>query len=84
MTRQMLTVQKGGSGLGLFLKGSGKLLRFFHEGRDEGFDSLMGACAESGQGVVIMINANDDSGAMNRIIDACSEEYHWPETDGDK
>ncbi len=79
MTREMLTVQKESSGLGLGLEGSGKSLRFFHDGRDEGFDALMVACAESGQGVVVMINANDDSGALKRIVEAVSIEYRWPE-----
>lgn len=79
MTRQMLTAQKGDSGLGFGLRGSGKTLRFVHGGRDEGFDSFLMAYAESEQGVVIMINANDDSGAVNRILRAVSREYHWPE-----
>jgi len=79
MTRQMLTVQKGNSGLGLGLDGSGKTLRFSHGGRDEGFDAFMMAYAGSGQGVVIMINANDNSGAVNRIVDAVRREYHWPD-----
>ncbi len=79
MTRQMLTVQKGNSGLGLGLGGSGKTLSFAHSGRDEGFDAFLTAYAESGQGVVIMINANDNSGAVQRIKDAVSREYHWPD-----
>jgi CubicO group peptidase (beta-lactamase class C family) len=79
MTRQMLSVQKGHWGLGLLLTGRGKLLRFSHQGRDEGFDTFMLADAESGQGVVIMINANDDSWAMGRIADAVRQEYHRPE-----
>lgn len=79
MTREMLTVQKGSSGVGLGLKGNGKSLHFFHGGRNEGFDALMVACAESGQGVVVMINANDASGALNRIAEAVGKEYHWPE-----
>jgi len=79
MTRQMLTVQKGNSGLGLGLDGSGKILRFSHGGLDEGFDAFMMAYAESGQGVVILINANDNSGAVNRIVDAVRREYHWPD-----
>ena len=79
MTRQMLTVQKGHWGLGLLLTGRGKLLRFSHQGRDEGFDTFMMAYAESGQGVVIMINANDDSGVMGHIVDAVRQEYHRPE-----
>ena len=75
----MLTVQSGGSGLGLFIQGSGKSLRFSHDGRDEGFDSFMVAYAKSGQGMVIMINANENSGVLVRIVDAVREEYHWPE-----
>jgi len=78
MTRQMLTVQKGNDGLGLFLKGSGKTLCFDHGGRDDGFDTLLMADAESGHGVVIMINANDNSGAMNRIAEAVRTDYDWP------
>lgn len=82
MTREMLTVQKGSSGLGFGLEGSGKSLRFSHGGRDEGFDALMVACAESGQGVAVMINANDDSGALKRIVDEVIKEYHWAEAQG--
>jgi CubicO group peptidase (beta-lactamase class C family) len=79
MTRQMLTAQKGDSGLGLFLNGTGKTLRFSHRGRDEGFDAFLMASAESGQGVVIMMNANDNSGAMDRMVDAVRKDYRWPE-----
>jgi CubicO group peptidase (beta-lactamase class C family) len=82
MIRQMLTVQKGHWGLGLLLTGRGKLLRFSHQGRDEGFDTFMMGYAESGQGVVIMINANDDSGVMGHIVDAVRQEYHRPEAGG--
>ena len=79
MTRQMLTVQKANDGLGLFLHGSQKELRFEHGGRNEGFDTLLLADAESGHGVVIMINANDHSGAVNRVVEAVRKEYHWPD-----
>jgi CubicO group peptidase (beta-lactamase class C family) len=77
MTRQMLTVQKGNNGLGLGVEGSGKTCRFYHGGRNAGFDALLIAYAEAGTGVVIMFNANDDSGAAKRIADTVSREYHW-------
>ena len=78
MTRQMLTAQKGDYGLGLVVKGSGEKLRFSHGGRDEGFDAFLMGGAQSGHGVVIMMNANDDSGAVNRMVEAVRKEYHWP------
>ncbi len=77
MTRQMLTDQKDNDGLGVFLEGDGPTMRFGHNGRDEGFDALMTAGAETGQGVVIMINANDNSRMLNRIVDAVAKHYHW-------
>ncbi len=79
MTREMLTVQKGSLGLGLFLEGSGESRRFSHRGRDEGFDAYMAASIESGQGLVVMINKNDDTGALMRILRAVSKEYKWPQ-----
>jgi CubicO group peptidase (beta-lactamase class C family) len=81
MTRLMLTVQKGHDGLGVFITSSGKNLQFDHGGRDAGFDAEMKACAETGQGAVIMINANDDSQALNKIVDVIAKEYHWPDAE---
>jgi len=76
-TRLMLTRQKADDGLGVFLGGRDKTLKFSHEGRDEGFDAIMVAFANTGQGAVIMINANDNSGAGNKIIEFIAQEYDW-------
>jgi CubicO group peptidase (beta-lactamase class C family) len=65
--RQYVTEQKDGYALGVGVLGSGKSLRFTHGGRDEGFDALLMAGAESGEGVVVMINANDNSPMKARI-----------------
>lgn len=78
MTRQMLTVQKGSYGLGPALADSARTLRFSHGGRDEGFDTFLEAYAETGDGIVIMINANDNSRAMRRIINFIARKYDWP------
>jgi hypothetical protein len=78
LTRQWLSEQKPGVGLGLFLKGQGKEQQFSHGGRDEGFDSLMVATSETGQGVVIMINANDNSSMKDSIVAAVASEFKWP------
>jgi CubicO group peptidase (beta-lactamase class C family) len=76
--RQMLTEEKDHDGLGVFLQGTGKNLRFSHNGRNEGFDTLLVAYAESGRGAAIMINANEDSGSLGRILKAIESEYRWP------
>jgi CubicO group peptidase (beta-lactamase class C family) len=79
MARQMLTDEKDGYGLGVGVEGSGPKLRFGHGGRDEGFDARLVAYAETGQGAAIMINANDNSQMVSRILDAIAREYHWPD-----
>ena len=78
MARQVLTVQKEKDGLGVMLEGAGKTLRFWHTGQNEGFDSGLMAFAETGQGAVILINANEDSNMMLQILEDIAREYHWP------
>jgi hypothetical protein len=75
----MLTDQKDHDGLGVFLEGSGQALRFGHGGRDQGFDARLIAYAETGQGAAIMINANDNSRMISRILESIAREYHWPD-----
>lgn len=79
LTREMLTPQKENVGLSLMLERSGKNLRFKHGGRDEGFDALLVAYAEQGFGAMLMINSNDNTGALERIVELIAREYHWPE-----
>jgi hypothetical protein len=78
MTRQMLTMERNDYGLGLALTGRGAARTFGHNGRDQGFDALMLAFLETGQGLVVMINANDNSGMMNRITQAVARKHNWP------
>jgi CubicO group peptidase (beta-lactamase class C family) len=78
MARQYLTKQREGVGLGIALRGSGRALSFSHGGRDEGFDARLVAFAETGQGAVILINANDNSRLMGRILDFIGRAYGWP------
>lgn len=79
LTREMLTPQKENVGLALMLGHNGKNLRFQHGGRDEGFDALLVAYAEQGFGAVLMINSNDNTGALERIVEFIAREYHWPD-----
>jgi len=78
MARQYLTVQKAPSGLGIIVDSSGHALRFSHGGRDEGFDAQLMAFAHTGQGAVIMINANDNSRFMGRLLDYIARAWGWP------
>jgi CubicO group peptidase (beta-lactamase class C family) len=79
LTREMLTNQKNNVGLGLFLKSSGKTLRFGHDGVDAGFDASMSAYAYQGKGAVVMINKNDNGDAMKQIFGVIGEQYRWPD-----
>jgi CubicO group peptidase (beta-lactamase class C family) len=78
MTRQQLTNEKNDYGLGLALEGTGASRMFGHNGRDAGFDATMQAFAETGQGIVVMINANDNSAMKRRISDFVARKYNWP------
>ncbi len=75
----MLSYQRNDRmGLGFFLKGNNIRLEFSHGGRDEGFDASLSATARTQQGAVIMINANDNSGAVERIRSVVAHLYGWP------
>jgi CubicO group peptidase (beta-lactamase class C family) len=79
MTQQMLTRQIQDDGLGLFLSGNGPTLRFDHGGRNAGFDTQLVAYAESSHGAVVMINVNDDTGVLTRVIESIADAYNWPD-----
>jgi CubicO group peptidase (beta-lactamase class C family) len=75
---QMLTEQMSGDGLGVFLQDSGRARTFGHGGRNEGFDAQLTATVGTGQAVAVMINANDDSRMVSRIVAFVARKYHWP------
>jgi CubicO group peptidase (beta-lactamase class C family) len=76
MTRQMLTKQNGDSGLGFMLGGSP--IRFGHNGDNVGFNAVMVAF-ETGEGAVILMNANTDIEVLkNILVKAIGDQYHWP------
>jgi CubicO group peptidase (beta-lactamase class C family) len=79
MTNQMLTVQSGDYGLGVGLGGSGKALHFGHGGSNEGFQCMMFAYAETGQGAVVMTNGDMGGALANEILRSIAKEYGWPD-----
>ena len=70
LAREMLTVQAGVYGLGPSITGHGLARKWFHSGRNAGFDALLLTEVETGQGVAIMTNANVNSQVINEILQA--------------
>jgi hypothetical protein len=75
----MLTRQIDYWGLGLELHGAGKGLLFAHGGVNEGFEGWLIALAETGQGVVIMTNADHSTELIDEIVKHIRKEYAWPQ-----
>lgn len=80
--RQMLTPQTRPDdeqiGMGFFLMGKDKALRFGHGGWDEGFIALLRVYAEIGMGCAIMVNSNQGNALAGEIERAVATEYGWP------
>jgi CubicO group peptidase (beta-lactamase class C family) len=79
MARQMLTRQKDNWGLGVALAAADHPLRFGHGGSNEGFRCDFEAYVQSGQGIVIMTNANSGDALIGEIRRAVAQEYAWPD-----
>ena len=77
MTRQMLTPQVGGWGLGLALAGEGAAARFSHGGANEGFRCLLIGYNSTGQGAVVMTNSDGGSGLGEELLRSVAREYGW-------
>jgi CubicO group peptidase (beta-lactamase class C family) len=79
MTKQMLTPQLAGYGLGLWVGGHDKSASFSHPGKNEGFTCMLFAYVETGQGAVVMTNGDGGNGLFNEILRAIAHEYGWPD-----
>jgi CubicO group peptidase (beta-lactamase class C family) len=78
MMRQMLTPQKDNWGLGFGLASASQVPRFSHGGANEGFRCDLEAY-ESGQGFVIMTNADNGDQLAAEFLGAVAKEYNWPD-----
>jgi hypothetical protein len=74
----MVTVQKGSSGLGLRLAGSGPWATFGHGGSNAGFKCQMTAFVEGGRGAVVMTSGDGGGRLGGEILRAVAVEYEWP------
>ena len=79
--REMLTVQYPGlsktDGLGVFMSGSGDSFRFWHDGRNEGFDAWFMGLPNLRKGVAVMVNANENHGGIKEVMAAVAKQYDW-------
>jgi CubicO group peptidase (beta-lactamase class C family) len=79
MIRQMLTSGMGNWGLGIQIGGAPSNPFFTHGGVDEGFESLLVAYENTGEGAVVMTNARGGTALAEEIIRSIAVEYGWPD-----
>jgi len=73
----MLTPQVGGWGLGFSLAGEGVSARFSHGGANEGYRCVLVAYKNTGQGAVVMTNADRGSSLADEVLRSIAREYGW-------
>lgn len=79
MTREMLTPGKGHWGLGPSIGGSPSDPYFSHDGINDGFENLLVAYENSGDGAVVMTNAQGGLKLAHEIMQSISVAYGWPD-----
>ncbi len=78
MAKQMLTVQKAPSGLGLILGGENADFRFGHSGGNEGFVCDLVAFPAKGTGAAVMTNSDSGGTLTRELLRSVAAEYGWP------
>jgi CubicO group peptidase (beta-lactamase class C family) len=79
MTQQMLRVGPGNWGLGLTIGGSPENPFFSHGGINAGFEAVLIAYQQRGDGAVIMTNAQGGQLLANEIVRSIASVYGWPD-----
>lgn len=73
--KQMFTVHAGSdAGLGVFISKPDSVFYFSHDGADAGFRARYVGSFEGGNGVVVMVNSNND-GVINELINSVAKVY---------
>jgi CubicO group peptidase (beta-lactamase class C family) len=72
----MLTPVMGENGLGTFIKEIGGNTYFNHGGANEGFRSFYIANLEKGDGVIVMINSNNNA-IIPELVNSVATVYNW-------
>ncbi len=79
MTQQMLTRGKGDWGLGVEVGGKPDNPFFTHGGVNEGFESVFVGYTKTGEGAVIMTNAQGGGRLAEAVLRSIAEVYGWPD-----
>jgi CubicO group peptidase (beta-lactamase class C family) len=66
-------------GLGFFLHGEGRTLRFSHGGSNAGFRAFLVGFPGTGQGAAIMVNGDGGYPLIQELLRAVALEYGWAE-----
>lgn len=76
--RAMLTPVMGENALGTFIKKKGGNTYFSHGGANEGFRSFYVANIEKGDGVIVMVNS-DNNAIIPELVNSVATVYNWEE-----
>lgn len=77
MTKEMLSPFKGSdAGLGVFIDSIGNRKYFKHGGSNQGFKSQYFASLTGGDGVVVMVNSDQDA-IVREVINSVARAYNW-------
>ena len=79
MTKQMLVAGQGKYGLGLEIGGSPENPFFAHGGINQGFEGVLVTYQRSGDGAVVMTNAQGGQRLANDILRSIASVYGWPD-----
>lgn len=76
MAKEMMSRQIRAEGLGIFVMGvDNRAPSLWYAGRNRGFDAFLWFAPASGDGIVIMINANDNDDTVKRIARSIAVSY---------
>jgi CubicO group peptidase (beta-lactamase class C family) len=76
--RKMWSRGLGGRGLGFRVDGTGENLIIYHSGGNKGYRAFMVLYPVTGDGVVVMTNAEGGSELRMEVLRAVSRVYDWP------
>jgi CubicO group peptidase (beta-lactamase class C family) len=79
MTKQMLVAGQGNWGLGIGIGGPPENPYFAHGGVDAGFESQLVAYERTGDGAVVMTNAQGGLRLASAIVRSIASVYGWPD-----